>query len=83
MLRLEGCGGTRCGGNLALCLAGLGRKAEALASLDRALELDPAYEPARTNRKAIEAMREGKPFVPGIVAETEYYRERIEAEQAH
>jgi tetratricopeptide (TPR) repeat protein len=71
-------------GNLALCLAGLGRKAAALASLDRALELDPAYQPARTNRKVIEAMTEGESFVPGMMAETEYYRECLEAErQAH
>ena len=40
-------------GNLALCLAGLGRKAAALASLDRALELDPTYEPARINEQAL------------------------------
>jgi tetratricopeptide (TPR) repeat protein len=67
-------------GNLALCLAGLGRKAAALASLDRALELDPTYEPARINRKAIKEMTEGEPFVPGMRAETEYYRERLEAQ---
>jgi tetratricopeptide (TPR) repeat protein len=68
-------------GNLALCHAGLGRKALALSSLDRALELDPTYEPARANRKAIEEMTEGEPFVPGMMAETEYYRERLEAQQ--
>ena len=70
-------------GNLGLCLAGLGRKADALASLDRALELDPTYEPARKNRTVIQAMTEGEPFVPGMVAETDYYRERIEARQAY
>lgn len=68
-------------GNLGLCLAGLGRKSAALAALDRALELDPTYQPARTNREAIETMTEGEPFVPGLVAETEYYRERLEAQQ--
>ena len=68
-------------GNLALCLAGLGRKAAALASLDRALELDPTYEPARTNRKAIESMTEGEPFVPAMFVETEYYRKRLESQQ--
>jgi tetratricopeptide (TPR) repeat protein len=68
-------------GNLALCLAGLGRKAAALASLDRAIELDPTYEPAISNRKAIETMTEGGPFVPGVFAETEYYRDQIEAQQ--
>lgn len=68
-------------GNLALCLAGLGRKTDALASLDRALELDPTYEPASTNRKAIESMTEGEPFVPAIFFQTEYYRERLESQQ--
>jgi len=68
-------------GNLALCLAGLGQKAAARAALDRALELDPAYEPARINRTAIETMTEGEPFVPEVFAETEYYRDRIEAQQ--
>ena len=68
-------------GNLALCLAGLGRKAEALSSLDRALEIDPNYEPARSNRKVIEGMREGEPFVPEMAVETEYYRERLEAQR--
>lgn len=66
-------------GNLALCLAGLGQKTAALASLDRALELDPTYEPARINRRAIESMAEGEPFVPGRRVETEYYRERYES----
>lgn len=49
-------------GNLGLCYAQLGRKAEALAELDRALELDPAYEHARTNRKVVVKMTEGQPM---------------------
>jgi hypothetical protein len=67
-------------GNLGLCYAGLGRKADALASLDRALQLDPDYEPARGNRKVIEKMTEGESFVPQRFAETEYYRERLESD---
>lgn len=51
-------------GNLGLALAGLGRRAAALESLDRALMLDPDYEPARSNRRIIEKMREGEPFEP-------------------
>lgn len=69
-------------GNLGLCLAGLGQKAAALASLDRALELDPTYEPARNNKIAIGEMTEGRTLVPGHFAETEYYRERLEAQKA-
>jgi tetratricopeptide (TPR) repeat protein len=64
-------------GNLALCYASMGRKADALASLDRALQLDPGYEPARGNRKIIQQMIEGEPFVPEMFEETEYYRERL------
>lgn len=51
-----------CHGNMGICLAYLGRKAEALAELDRAMELDPGYEPAISNRKLFEKMSEGKPL---------------------
>ncbi len=51
-----------CHGNMALCLAYLGKKAMALAELDRALEIDPDYNPARSNRPSIENMEEGKPM---------------------
>jgi tetratricopeptide (TPR) repeat protein len=69
-------------GNLALCYAGMGRKAGALACLEWALRLDPTYEPARTNRTILERMTEGKPFVPEEMAETEYYRERLRSDTA-
>lgn len=49
-------------GNMGLCLAKLGRKAQSLAELDRALEIDPKYEPAMTNRIAVELMEEGIPL---------------------
>ena len=69
-------------GNLALAYAGLGRKALALEHLDKALALDPTYGPAIQNRKVIAAMTEGEPHRPLAIAETEYYRERLEAEKA-
>jgi tetratricopeptide (TPR) repeat protein len=56
-------------GNMGLCLAILGYKAEALAELDRALEIDPDYEPAITNRVAVERMKEGEPLT-GVGFET-------------
>lgn len=43
-------------GNLGICLAKLGRKDEALAMLDRALKIDPDYEPARWNRAGIDEL---------------------------
>ena len=67
-------------GNLALAYAGLGRKALALENLDKAIALDPTYEPAIQNRKVIEAMKEGEPQRPLAVATTEYYLDRLKAE---
>ncbi len=51
-------------GALARCYAQLGRKADALAALDRALEIKPDYHPAAFNRKTVEAMTEGRPLNP-------------------
>jgi tetratricopeptide (TPR) repeat protein len=51
-----------CQGNMGLCYAYLGQKAEALAALDRALEIDPDYRPARENRRLIEKMEESVPL---------------------
>lgn len=46
-------------GNLGICLAALGYKAQALAELNSALALDPQYEPAATNRILVTHMEEG------------------------
>ena len=64
-------------GNLGLAFAGLGRREAALASLDRAMELDPDYEPAISNRRIVAQMREGEPFRPEAMAETHYYLEKL------
>ena len=55
-------GNAPCHGNMGICLAHLGHKADALAELDRALEINPQYEPARSNRELVEQMTEGKPL---------------------
>jgi lipoprotein NlpI len=64
-------------GNLGLCYAQLGRKADALAALDKALEIDPKYELATVNRAVIESLHEGeklqqKGFAPMSV---DYYKD--------
>jgi tetratricopeptide (TPR) repeat protein len=64
-------------GNLALAYAGLGRKAMAMQCLEKALALDPSYEPARANRCVLDAMREGEPFIPGGIREVNYYADRL------
>lgn len=69
-------------GNLGLAYAGLGRKAAALECLDKALALDPDYAPARSNRHIVEAMEEGRPQIKPM-AETYFYREKLEAERAN
>ena len=51
-----------CHGNMGLCHAHLGEKALALAELDRALEIDPDYQPARSNREVVDQMEEGSPL---------------------
>ena len=66
-------------GNLALAYAGLGRRGDALACFDRALELDPDYEPAILNRRITAEMREGQPFIPDSVRQVEFYADRLRA----
>ncbi|MBI9082272.1 MAG: hypothetical protein JEZ11_01660 [Desulfobacterales bacterium] len=46
-------------GNIGLCHAYLGRKMPALAALDKALELDPTYEPAMVNKTIVESLEDG------------------------
>ena len=67
-------------GNMGLCYALLGRKREALAALDRVLELDPGYEPARTNRVGVLAMREGERLAADFLS-VDYYKDRHKAER--
>ena len=64
-------------GNMGLCFAQLGRKAEALAELDRALEIDPSYEPAMSNRRVIERMEEGRPAGIGSFKRIEFSTEQV------
>lgn len=45
--------------NMGLCLAALGRKQEAIEALNRAVELDPTYEPALIGRTFVERLAEG------------------------
>jgi len=67
-------------GNMALAYAGLGKKAAAMECFEKALALDPSYEPARANRRTMAAMREGEPFIPGGIQEVHYYADRLRAE---
>ena len=67
-------------GNLALAYAGLGKRAAAMECFDRALALDPGYEPAIINRRITERMREGEPHIPDGIQEVHYYADRFKEE---
>lgn len=62
-------------GNMGICYAQLGKKSEALAALEKALEIDPRYEPAMVNKAMIERMCEGEPLTSQKMKSVEYYRE--------
>lgn len=60
-------------GNMGLAYAGLGDKKKALECLDKAIELDPEYEPALMNRLAVKNLEDGEPL-PGVGSkEISYY----------
>lgn len=68
-------------GNIGLCLALMGRKAEALAEFDRALEIDPKYKPAKLNRSLAVTMTEGEPLPRIHMEEIDYSKEQVLAER--
>jgi tetratricopeptide (TPR) repeat protein len=65
-------------GNLGLAYAALGQRSAALECFDRALKLDPHYEPALLNRRCVAQMRDGEPFVPKEFREVNFYREKLQ-----
>jgi len=68
-------------GNMGICYGQLGRKQEALAAFDKALELDPIYEPAMLNRAMVDSLEEGEKPESTKMASVEYYKEyRIQKE---
>ena len=62
-------------GNMGICYAYLGRKQEALAAFERALALDPHYEPALVNRRAVAALSEGETLPESGFGAVAYYRD--------
>ncbi len=68
-------------GNSALCLAFLGRKPEALAAIDRALEIDPEYEPALRNRQVVRSLKEGEKLPAGQQQVVEHYKNVVAKER--
>jgi tetratricopeptide (TPR) repeat protein len=61
-------------GNLGICYASLGKKQLALDALDRAIELDPDYEPALINRNIVASLKEGESLELEVKT-IEYYKD--------
>jgi tetratricopeptide (TPR) repeat protein len=66
-------------GNMALAHSALGEQKIALKYLDKALLLDPTYEPAQQNRESIIRLKEGEKS-SFKVKEVLYYKEKLESE---
>lgn len=62
-------------GNLGLCYAQLGQKENALKAFNKALEIDPDYEPALINKAAFESMKEGEISYLESVESIDYYKD--------
>ncbi|MDI6732617.1 MAG: tetratricopeptide repeat protein [Planctomycetota bacterium] len=62
-------------GNIGLCYAYLGQKEKALDFLNKALEIDPSYEPAVINRLAVESLKDGEKLKQKEFESVEYYRD--------
>ncbi len=62
-------------GNLGICYGKLGKKQEALESLNRALEIDPGYEPAIANKALVNSLADGEKLRDGEIKSIEYYKD--------
>jgi tetratricopeptide (TPR) repeat protein len=63
-------------GNLGIARAALGDREEAIRDFDRALELDPTYQPALENRRTILGLGPEDTLEAGDLGEVDFYRER-------
>jgi len=62
-------------GNLGLCHAFLGERGEALLAFDKALEIDPEYEPAQLNKHALLSLKDGERMPQDQSVTVDYYKD--------
>ena len=62
-------------GNMGLCYAQMGRKQDALNAFNKALQIDPEYEPAILNRTFTERLEDGEPLSHDKFKSVDYYRD--------
>jgi len=61
-------------GNIGLCYSLLGHREEALAALNRALAIDPNYQPALTNRAILLNLPEGEKMPDDYIKKVDFYK---------
>ena len=64
-------------GNLGLAYAGLADRESALRHLNRAIELNPSYEPAIENRRAVQALLPGEKLQFDGIREIDFYADKL------
>jgi tetratricopeptide (TPR) repeat protein len=62
-------------GNMGLAYAGLGNRQKAIECLNKAIELNPDYEPAIINRIAVDRLKDGEAMSDVAFREVDYYAE--------
>ena len=63
-------------GNIGLAYAGMGDRDRAIAHLDKAIELDPNYQPAIDNRRILLASPAGERLNPDAIREIRFYEDQ-------
>lgn len=69
-------------GNLGLCYAGLGDRDAAIRHFDKAIELDPRYQPAIDNRRLVLDLRAGERLEPLDFREIDFYADKARAQRS-
>lgn len=67
----------QCHGNIGLCYGLLGKKQEALNALDKALEIDPDYQPAKQNKQMVMLLQEEEKLDIDNFSTVEYYKDKM------
>lgn len=68
-------------GNIGLCYSFLGKREEALAAFDKSLQIDPDYQPARTNRALLLTLQEGEKMPDSYIKTVDFYKNMGEEEK--
>lgn len=62
-------------GNLGLCYGKVGQKENAINAFNKALEIDPDYEPAMVNKTIFESLKDGEQLDQGSFESIDYYKD--------